>query len=93
MRGGAASLFLGGAGRAWRRQQRPDALLRDGKQRPRLREMALLLLLVPFRPLARGRTRDVSGARRPIPRQDANARRITIHNKRQTKSIAMGSPL
>jgi hypothetical protein len=52
VRGGAASLFLGGAGRAWRRQQRPDALLRDGKQRPRLREMALLLLLVPYGPLA-----------------------------------------
>ena len=48
MRGGAASLFLGGAGRAWRRQQRPDALLRDGKQRPRLREMALFAFASAF---------------------------------------------
>ena len=60
MRGGAAFVFLrpdvrGGGSNA------PTLFSATASKRPRLREMALLLLLVPYGPLARGRPGGVSG--------------------------------
>ena len=59
MRGGAAFVFFrpdvrGGGSSA-------PTLFSAASKRPRLREMALLLLLVPYGPLARGRPGGVSG--------------------------------
>ena len=59
MRAGAAFVFFrpdvrGGGSNA-------PTLFSATSKRPRLREMALLLLLVPYGPLARGRPGGVSG--------------------------------
>ena len=59
VRGGAAFVFFrpdvrGGGSSA-------PTLFSAASKRPRLREMALLLLLVPYGPLARGRPGGVSG--------------------------------